>query len=49
MMHLQMAPEFVDVAFTERLGPYDESMQKFAVMGEYGNNVIIYDTDSFMI
>lgn len=47
MMHLQMPPEFAYVAFTER-GMNPEN-QKFAVMGEYGNNVIVYDTESFLI
>ena len=50
MMHLELPPEFVHVAFTEKLPTDpDDTYQRFAVMGEYGNNVIIYDTDSFMI
>lgn len=50
MMHLEMPPEFVCVAFTARLpGVLDDTRQQFAVMGEYGNNVIIYDTESFLI
>ena len=50
MMHLELPPEFVHVAFTERtITDPDNLLQRFAVMGEYGNNVIIYDTDSFMI
>ena len=49
MMHLEMPPEFVCVAFTNRpLGQID-SRQMFAIMGEYGNNVIVYDTESFLI
>jgi len=50
MMHLELPPEFVHVAFSERIaGETDDAYQKFAVMGEYGNNVVIYDTDSFLI
>jgi|DEB0MinimDraft_12_1074336.scaffolds.fasta_scaffold03100_5 WD repeat-containing protein 90 len=50
MMHLELPPEFVHVAFSERtIGELDDSNQKFAVMGEYGNNIVVYDTDSFLI
>ena len=49
MMHLEMPPEFVSVAFTKRVGGQVDSRQMFAVMGEHGNNVILYDTDSFTI
>jgi len=49
MMHLQMPPEFVHVSFSERTHGDDDVNQKFAVMGEYGNNVVIYDTESFLI
>ena len=50
MMHLELPPEFVHVAFTERIpGEPEDQFQKFAVMGEYGNNIVIYDTDSFLI
>lgn len=49
MMQLELAPEFVHVAFTERINEQDDANQKFAVMGEYGNNVVVYDTDSFLI
>jgi len=49
-MHLELAPEFVHIAFSDRtMGELDDVNQKFAIMGEYGNNVIIYDTDSFLI
>lgn len=50
MMHLELPPEFVHVAFTERtLSDPDFVDQKFALMGEYGNNINIYDTESFLI
>jgi len=49
MMHLELAPEFVHVAFTDRVIGEDESQQKFGVMGEYGNNIVIYDSESFLI
>jgi hypothetical protein len=50
MMHLETAPEFVHVAFTERMPyGYDVSRQRFGVMGEYGNNIILYDTESFLV
>ena len=51
MMQLAQPPEFVHVAFTDLL-PNDADpirSQRFAVMGEYGNNVICYDTESFLI
>jgi hypothetical protein len=47
MLHLELAPEFVHVAFTDRV-LYDDD-QSFALMGEYGNNVVVYDSDSFLI
>lgn len=50
MLHLEIPPEFVYVTFTEKTirdpNCYD---QKFALMGETGNNVNIYDTEAFMI
>ena len=51
MMHLTQPPEFIHVAFTERpqLVQGGISTPKFAVMGEYGNNVVVYDTDSFLL
>lgn len=49
MMHLELPPEFVQVAFSEQVPGEDESAQKFAIMGEYGNNIVIYDTESFLI
>jgi hypothetical protein len=49
MMHLEFPPEFAFVAFTNMVPGQDESRQQFAVMGEYGNNVIVYDTESFLI
>jgi len=50
MLHLEMAPEFAFVAFTERVASDPQCYeQKFALMGESGNNVNIYDTESFMI
>jgi len=49
MMHLEMPPEFVHVAFSTRMPGDDDSRQRFGVMGEYGNNVIVYDTESFLI
>ncbi len=51
MMHLEMPPEFVCVAFTQNImgAGVDDFRQQFAVMGEYGNNVVVYDTESFLI
>lgn len=50
MMHLETAPEFVHVAFTDKmLHGYNLSRQRFGVVGEYGNNVIVYDTESFLV
>merc|ERR1719230_824298 len=49
MMHLEMPPEFAHVAFSSRVPGQDDSRQRFSVMGEYGNNVIVYDTESFLI
>jgi WD40 repeat protein len=49
MMHLELPPEFVHVAFSDRVLGEDESQQKFGVMGEYGNNIVIYDSESFLI
>lgn len=51
MMQLQHAPEFVHVAFTHPIsGDLDPlHNQRFAVMGENGNNIICYETESFLI
>ena len=51
MMHLSQPPEFVHVAFTEALANEQDPSrnQRFAVMGENGNNIIAYDTESFLI
>jgi len=50
MMHLELVPEFVHIAFSEQvMGDLDGDSQKFAVMGDYGNNILIYDTDSFLV
>ena len=50
MLHLELPPEFVHVAFTERsISDPNFADQKFALMGEYGNNINIYDTESFVI
>ena len=50
MMYLDFPPEFVHVAFSDRiLSDPDCLDQKFALMGEYGNNINVYDTDAFMI
>ena len=48
-MHLELPPEFVHVAFSDRIPGEDDSLEKFGVMGEYGNNIIIYDSESFLI
>jgi hypothetical protein len=48
-MHLQMPPEFAYVAFSEKSMQLMDGNQKFAIVGENGNNVIVYDTDSFLI
>ena len=47
MLHLELPPEFVHVAFSDRV-LYDND-QRFALMGEYGNNVVVYDSESFLI
>ena len=61
MLHLEFPPEFVHVAFSilvksissdkdENSDPNSEAVSsKFAVMGEYGNNVNIYDSSSFFV
>jgi hypothetical protein len=60
MLHLEFPPEFVHVAFSlqlksasdkdENSDPNTESVSsKFAVMGEYGNNVNIYDSNTFFV
>ena len=51
MMQLAQPPEFVHVAFTESLPQDPDPLrnQRFAVMGENGNNIIAYDTESFLI
>ena len=41
--------EFFHVAFSQRYTPDDDLRQRFALMGEYGNNVVVYDTESFLI
>lgn len=49
-IHLEMPPEFVHVAFSIRLpGELDDSRQRFGVMGEYGNSITLYDTESFLV
>lgn len=59
-MHLEFPPEFVHVAFSLNLqgisSNYDDQSedgsqqdQMFAIMGEYGNNVNVYDTNSFIV
>ena len=47
MLHLELPPEFVHVAFTDRVLVNND--QRFALMGEYGNNVVVYDSESFLI
>ena len=50
IIDIEYEPEFVHVEFTEPLSSDKESLlQRFGVMGEYGNSITIYDTDSFMI
>ena len=59
MLHLEFPPEFVHVAFTQLLGSNDfvsdnstgepQETSKFAVMGDYGNNINIYDSLTFIV
>ena len=51
MMQLASPPEFAKVTFTKPLmgDPDIGKTQRFAVMGENGNNIILYDTESFLI
>lgn len=48
-MELADAPESAYIAFSE-VSAADPAFleQKFAVMGETGNNVVVYDTEAFM-
>jgi len=46
-MHLQYAPLFVHVSFSPVLEMgQDGEISLFGVMGEHGNNVVIYDSHS---
>jgi hypothetical protein len=52
MMQLAQPPDdYVKVCFTKphQYDPDISKNQRFAVMGENGNNVILYDTESFLI
>ena len=47
---LSMPPEFVHVAFTKKLaGSQADKGQKFGIIGNYGNSITIYETESFLV
>jgi hypothetical protein len=48
MLHLEFPPEFVHVAFSTFL-EQEQNNELFAVMGDYGNNINIYDAKSFIV
>ena len=57
MLHLEYPPEHVHVAFTQAPAPdflvtesdSSQSESKFAVMGDYGNHVNVYDARTFIL
>lgn len=50
MITLKMAPEFVHIAFTRRLPSEPNDLkQRFGAMGDYGNSISLYDTESFLV